>query len=254
MPRMLLRLAIVCLAVTSIVIGPIRTEAAPTYPTNPFGEPTGANDWDCRPTAERPTPVVIVHGTFGDRKSLLDILSAAMVADGFCVYSLDYGNRGTGPIEDSAQQLATFVDRVRAATGAAKVSMVGHSQGGMMPRYYIKFLGGADLVDDLVGLAPSNHGTSTTGGSGGGGSSSRTRCSTRSARPASSSQRGRSSSRTSTPMTRPRETSATPTSPRSTTRSWFRTPPATSSPGRRPPTSPCRTSVRPTWPSTSRSR
>ena len=38
--------------------------------------------------------------------------------------------------------------------------MVGHSQGGMMPRYYIKFLGGADKVDDLVGLAPSNHGTS----------------------------------------------------------------------------------------------
>ena len=47
-----------------------------------------------------------------------------------------------------------------AATGAAKVSMVGHSQGGMMPRYYIKFLGGASKVDDLVGLSPSNHGTS----------------------------------------------------------------------------------------------
>ena len=45
------------------------------------------------------------------------------------------------------------------ATGAAKVSMVGHSQGGMMPRYYIKFLGGAGKVDDLVGLSPSNHGT-----------------------------------------------------------------------------------------------
>ena len=28
-----------------------------------------------------------------------------------------------------------------------------------MPRYYIKFLGGARRVDDLVGLAPSNHGT-----------------------------------------------------------------------------------------------
>ena len=37
--------------------------------------------------------------------------------------------------------------------------MVGHSQGGMMPRYYIKFLGGAGKVDDLVGLSPSNHGT-----------------------------------------------------------------------------------------------
>ena len=46
-----------------------------------------------------------------------------------------------------------------AATGAAKDSIVGHSQGGMMPRYYLKFLGGAAKVDALVGLAPSNHGT-----------------------------------------------------------------------------------------------
>jgi triacylglycerol lipase len=28
-----------------------------------------------------------------------------------------------------------------------------------MPRYYIKFLGGAEKVSALVGLAPSNHGT-----------------------------------------------------------------------------------------------
>ena len=50
---------------------------------------------------------------------------------------------------------------VRARTGAAKVSLVGHSQGGLMPRYFIKNLGGAGVVDDLVGLAPSNHGTRT---------------------------------------------------------------------------------------------
>ena len=37
--------------------------------------------------------------------------------------------------------------------------MVGHSQGGMMPRYYLGFLGGAKRVDALVGIAPSNHGT-----------------------------------------------------------------------------------------------
>ena len=103
---------------------------------------------------------MIVHGTFGDSKSLLDRLSWSCTRAGYCVFALDYGNRATGPIEDSAAQLRTFVDRVLAATGAAKVSMVGHSQGGMMPRYYIKFLGGASKVDDLVGLAPSNHGTS----------------------------------------------------------------------------------------------
>jgi hypothetical protein len=59
----------------------------PTLPTSPFGEPTGANDWDCTPTAQRPTPVIIVHGTGGDRKSLLDDLSAAMVGAGYCVFS-----------------------------------------------------------------------------------------------------------------------------------------------------------------------
>jgi triacylglycerol esterase/lipase EstA (alpha/beta hydrolase family) len=83
-----------------------------------------------------------------------------MSRDGYCVFSIDYGRRATGPIEESAAQLSDFVDEVLAATGASKVSMVGHSQGGMMPRYYIKFLGGAEKVDDLVGLAPSNHGTS----------------------------------------------------------------------------------------------
>src|SRR6478735_10987548 len=74
-------------------------------PTSPFGEPTGANDWSCVPTAEHPTPVVIVHGTFGDRKSLLDDLSSAMVGEGYCVFSLDYGDRGTQDIATSAQQL-----------------------------------------------------------------------------------------------------------------------------------------------------
>src|SRR4051794_38603026 len=116
-----------------------RAQAEP-LPTSPLGDPAGANDWSCVPSAERPTPVVIVHGTFGDRRSLLDPLSLALVQAGFCVFSLDYGNRGTGDIVASARELKAYVARVRDATGAAKVSLVGHSQGGMMPRYFIKFL------------------------------------------------------------------------------------------------------------------
>ncbi len=49
------------------------------------------------------------------------------------------------------------------STHARKVDIVGHSQGGMMPRYYMKFLGGAAKVHTLVGLAPSNHGTNLDG-------------------------------------------------------------------------------------------
>ena len=132
-------------------------------PTSPEGDQPGVNDWGCKPSTAHPRPIVLVHGTFGDRRHLLEPLSAALIAEGFCVFSLDYGNRGTTDIPTSAQTLKTFTDKVLAATGARKVSMVGHSQGGMMPRYYIKFLGGAGKVDDLVGLVPSNHGTNDTG-------------------------------------------------------------------------------------------
>ena len=155
-------------AVSSVlVLGSATTPAAAgtSYPYPTLGlSPVGANDWSCKPTAARPYPAVIVHGTFGDQKSLLDNLSFALKNDGYCVFSLDYGNRATGPIEDSAAELDTFVDKVLASTGVAKVEIVGHSQGGMMPRFYIKNLGGDALVEDLVGLAPSNRGTESQGG------------------------------------------------------------------------------------------
>ncbi|MGH3350533.1 MAG: esterase/lipase family protein [Nocardioides sp.] len=146
----------------SAAAGPKQTEPNHTelpLPGSPYGDPAGANDWGCVPSAERPTPVILVHGTFGDRRSLLDPLSLAIKRAGFCVYSLDYGNRATRDIRDSAAHLGEFIERVRETTDAAKVSLVGHSQGGMMPRYYIKNLGGVAYVEDLVGLAPSNHGT-----------------------------------------------------------------------------------------------
>jgi len=129
--------------------------------------PPGANV-PCTPTAAKPNPVVLVHGTFANRTNSWQRMSPTLKAAGYCVYALNYGSYngsgllgiyGVGPIERSARQLADFVDRVRSQTGAARVDIVGHSQGGMMPRYFIKFLGGDSEVDDLVALAPSNHGT-----------------------------------------------------------------------------------------------
>ncbi|MFJ8627703.1 esterase/lipase family protein [Kitasatospora sp. NPDC093550] len=140
--------------------------------------PPGANDWTCRPTAAHPNPVVLVHGTFANRYENWLALSPLLKGLGYCVFALDYGMipgitssgsglllpiGGLGAVPDSAAQLARFVDLVRNATGAAKVDIVGHSQGGMLPNYYLKFLGGASKVDKLVGLAPSNHGTTLDG-------------------------------------------------------------------------------------------
>ncbi|MBS44066.1 MAG: lipase [Nocardioides sp.] len=164
----LLLLLVLTLTGTSLAAGPASADGdlppLPNLPTAPEGDLPGVNDWSCRPSAAHPVPVVLVHGTFGDRRHLLERLALAVRDEGYCVYALDYGNRGTQRIQRSARQLRQYVDRVLAATGARKVSLVGHSQGGMMPRYYIKNLGGRRVVDDLVGLAPSNHGTALTAG------------------------------------------------------------------------------------------
>jgi triacylglycerol lipase len=123
--------------------------------------PAGTNDFACKPPPRHPYPVVLVHGTFLNMERSWTSVAPALTRLGYCVFALDYGNNGTGDIPKSARQLGTFVDEVMRATGASKVSLVGHSQGGMMPRYWMKFLGGANRVDDLVGFSPSNHGTTS---------------------------------------------------------------------------------------------
>src|SRR5581483_5377529 len=121
--------------------------------------PPGVNPASCTPTAAHPEPVVLVHGTWMDRTISWNVIGPALAQQGYCVYSLDYGRRGTQPVADSAVELGHFVDGVLAKTGATRVSIVGHSQGGMMPRQWIRFDGGANEVDDLIGIAPSNHGS-----------------------------------------------------------------------------------------------
>jgi triacylglycerol lipase len=111
----------------------------------------------CTPSARHPYPVILVPGTIV--VTTWNVLGPALARHGYCVYRFEYGNDGTGEIGKSARSLARFIDDVLARTHAHKVSIVGHSQGGMMPRYYIQFLGGASKVEDLIGLSPSNHGT-----------------------------------------------------------------------------------------------
>src|SRR5438552_3308222 len=59
--------------------------------------------------------------------------------------------------------LRDSVYRVLAAPGVSQVDLVGHSQGGMLPQYYVKFLGGAATVHELVALSPDSHGTTLDG-------------------------------------------------------------------------------------------
>jgi pimeloyl-ACP methyl ester carboxylesterase len=121
--------------------------------------PPGANNPACQPSAAHPYPVILVHGTFADMTVSWNTIAPALESRGFCVWALDYGHRGTDDIDHSADQLVAFIDMVRAKTGAAKVSLVGHSQGGMLARYVAVRRNRLDVVDDIIGLSPSSHGT-----------------------------------------------------------------------------------------------
>lgn len=135
---------------------------------HPGAAPPGANDWSCR-SASHPRPVILLHGTHVNMVINWNALSPLLKNHGYCVFALNYGGLrlgqvgGTGDIPTSAGQLAAFVDQVRERTGAPKVDLVGHSQGGTLAQYYVKFLGGADNVHNLVGLAPTSHGSTALG-------------------------------------------------------------------------------------------
>lgn len=132
-------------------------------------DPPGANIWSCRPSAAHPTPVVLVHGTAGSAAGNWASLSASLKNQGYCVYALTYGVTpeaaafpvsfgGMDYLQRSAKQLGAFIAKVRRATGAAKVDIVGHSQGTFLPEVYAKLDGGARYLHRYVSIAPLWHG------------------------------------------------------------------------------------------------
>jgi len=103
-------------------------------------------------------PVIVVNGLFGVGFAY-EPLVARLRADGYQVWDFELPTLGTQDIHLSAQALDAFADGVRAQTGAAKVDLVGHSEGGLVSRTYVKYYGGAAEVDSLVTLGTPNYGT-----------------------------------------------------------------------------------------------
>lgn len=146
---------------------------------HPDAAPPKANRWDCKPTAERPRPVVMLHGTWLNAYDTFSYLSPRVADAGNCVFTLNYGKsalmeggglgailpgrNGVGPMAESARQVATFIDRVLAATGADQVDIIGHSQGGTIANHYLKFDGGQGKVGKLITFGATHHGTSLLG-------------------------------------------------------------------------------------------
>lgn len=131
---------------------------------------SGVNDWSCVPSAAHPEPVVLWHGLGSNGPTNMTAMAQFLAGKGYCTYYKTYGTTYYGPfvgglasMRTSAGELRSFVDRVRTSTGATQVDIVGHSEGTTVPAYYMKFLGGGEVVKRFVGFGSNFAGTSLGG-------------------------------------------------------------------------------------------
>ncbi|TDZ77296.1 Lipase precursor [Mycobacteroides salmoniphilum] len=122
-------------------------------------------------------PVVLVHGT-AENEKYWDSMKTSLHNAGMKAFTFEYGQtgfqglvgsigqkvglRGFGDVEVSTQQLADEVATVLDLTGAGKVDLVGHSQGGLLIKNFVA-QDKSDSVANVVQLAPSTHGTTFSG-------------------------------------------------------------------------------------------
>lgn len=124
----------------------------------------GYNDLSCKPTAKHPHPLILLHGLL-ESSAVWVYMGPQFASKGYCVFSLDYGRLlnipvgGLNDINESAQELSDFVDKVLAATGASKVDILGHSEGSLPPRVYFKHLNGIQKTGSIAAIGSSQYGT-----------------------------------------------------------------------------------------------
>ena len=153
--------------VTTSNEGMERAGSGSTVSSLPLGarlKPRGIfeDDWTATLSTQRPWPVILLHGTC-DSKGIWQLLGSDLREDGWAVFAPDYGTRATGLIPDSAAHVGAYIRAVMHTTGAEQVIILGHSQGGLVARYWMRMLDGAKYVKHLVCIGTPNHGT-TQGG------------------------------------------------------------------------------------------
>jgi triacylglycerol lipase len=129
----------------------------------PIAETTIAVEETQLETSAARNPVILCHGFIGGYGlTPWGIMKDRLVRDGWNqdqIFEIYYKDPVFASNVQNAQELAAYVQNVLKLTGANKVDLIAHSMGGLSARYYIKFLGGVNYVDDYVSLGTPQHGT-----------------------------------------------------------------------------------------------
>ncbi|WPB77836.1 alpha/beta fold hydrolase [Archangium violaceum] len=115
------------------------------------------------PTVAQKNPVIIVGGTMAS-EIIYWILEARLRADGYTVEFFELPELGLIDIHKGAQQLSYKVADVLLRTGAPKVNLIGHSQGGITARTYVRDFG-PNSIESLITLGSPHQGVNIEKGS-----------------------------------------------------------------------------------------
>jgi len=103
-------------------------------------------------------PVIIVAGTLSPWL-LYEAMRHRLQREGYNAYIFELPTLGMQDMKLSSSALGALADKVRARLRATKVDLIGHSQGAEVSRSYVKYAGGAKLVDSLISLGGAHYGT-----------------------------------------------------------------------------------------------
>lgn len=124
------------------------------------------NDWNCKSDKN---PVIVLHGLLVNRNFDLNVFETWLRPKGYCTFGLTYGEYpgfpligGLKPVAESSQEIVEFINEVLAKTGAKKVDLVGHSEGGLQALYVAKVKKMSGVIDKIVGIAPPSKGSSAS--------------------------------------------------------------------------------------------
>lgn len=119
----------------------------------------GYNDFNCK-SATQPYPVVILHGLGANNVFNIAGLQAFLVARGFCTFSITYGAYPQYPAQGgfihipvSSKGVSDYINLVASKTGASKVDLVGHSEGGFMVSHLLPSRHQIQINDDDIDAA-----------------------------------------------------------------------------------------------------
>jgi triacylglycerol lipase len=109
-------------------------------------------------------PVLLLCGFMGTRR-VFEVLERRLRRDGYCVWSINLGGLfdafNTKGIDECAMKVREKVERLYARYDLGPLSIIGHSKGGLIGRYYVKRLGGDERVRNLITLGTPHNGTPT---------------------------------------------------------------------------------------------